>query len=329
MRTNFNEIVSSEREYFDNIDELIKTTKQNEEEIQCLKEEVDRIKKERQVRSSYSNKETIDNSPISYIRRKYQNKDIDVNIYKEMLFMATSIDELYGILPDNRNSEFIDIMNALMMKIQKELVFYKRQVLESTDKETLEEAKKEILELEQKKNLLLEYKEEQELIEEDEESVQISRDKKKLLFISPDYNNITNTKKTTLYSDIMCIPKEYHENLSRMLEDLIDGNFREFKSVKGDKSMIKMLELKYGNLRLFFDFIDNEHIIVIGAILKKVNTSSIYKANLRKHSANFTTCKPYIEARLQDQSFIEQNKNITEDILQVLKKSIKKEGKVI
>ena len=328
MKTRIEEIIKEEKEYLENIDALVSAVKSNQQEITDLKKQIEdtKLKRKTSIRAVPNNKEF---SSPNRIRKTYQSKEVNVELYKEMLFLSNTIEDLETFLPKGNDSEFSDVINMLMMELQKELVFYQKSISEIEIKEMLEEVRQEIIELENKKNLLLKYKESQEDVKEEEETVEITEGKKHLFFISRNPENMTNMQKTSLYTDISSIPCEYHEELGKLLKALTEGHFKQIRRLKEKRTLEKMLELKSKELRLFFDIIDDNHLIVIGAIVKKVNVSSYYRANLRMHSAIFRKCKPYIEALKENEEFIQESEQITEGFFDILMPKTTREKRMI
>lgn len=76
MRTNFNEIVSSDNDYFDNINSLIEAASENEEELIRLREEIRSIKEERKANTSFSD---VAKSVVADISSDFTPTDVTVD----------------------------------------------------------------------------------------------------------------------------------------------------------------------------------------------------------------------------------------------------------
>ncbi len=137
-----------------------------------------------------------------------------------------------------------------------------------------------------------------------------------LIYLMNEQNNIV------VSSDLKAVPIEYYDSFYRLLSSIQDGTFKNFKRIgtRSDTFKNVMMEVKEHQTRIVFGQIDANTYIILTLFVKKVDTSSDYKANLRKIDNLYYKMKSQIMDVLSTNydSCIQTNKEITENLFQKL-----------
>lgn len=255
----------------------------------------------------------IDLSPsYEFPKESIPNRTININvenIYQNIKNM-TSYEDIIAYLKVSINSDkYIDTINCLIAylieekvtikKLQNEEYLKTKQVPDSFDDEY---SKIDFL-------LSILYKLQYEPSNEEQE-------KNKLIYLMTDCNNIS------IVNDLKSIPIEYYDSFYRLLSSIQNGKFKNFKRIgtKSDTFKNSLMEVKEHQTRIVFSQIDTNTYIILTLFLKKVDTSSDYKANLRNADSLYSKMKEQIFLELSDNysEFISINDNITDNLINKL-----------
>lgn len=111
-----------------------------------------------------------------------------------------------------------------------------------------------------------------------------------LIYLMTDCDNISIT------NDLKAIPTEYYDSFYRLLSSIRNGNFKNFKRIgtKSDTFRNALMEVKEHQTRVVFSQINANTYIILTLFIKKVNTSSDYKSNLRNADSLYSKMKMQI-----------------------------------
>lgn len=133
---------------------------------------------------------------------------------------------------------------------------------------------------------------------------------------------MTNCSNTSIVNDLKSVPIEYYDSFYRLLSSIQNGNFKDFKRIgtKSDTFKNSLMEVREHQTRIVFSQIDTNTYIILTLFLKKVDTSSDYKANLRNVDNLYFKMKEKILFELSNNylEFMSINDNITDNLVNKL-----------
>ena len=312
LKFNLDDIISDDNDYYSNVEKLFDQIEENDIEIKKIKTRVEELK-ENINRSSkkINHEEKTDNSENSK-NKKYDSKEIDVSSYIELLYCADSIEDLSTFLPKASDKNFDSIINALMLHLQREFVFFSKYLNElDISKEELIHTKQDLNRISRLKDLLLDYKES--FIEEDKETI----DNKQQLFYLQ-----TSSGNYKILNDIKQIPIEYYDKLYILFNSLQNGRYKNLKVLSGSTMGSGYYEVRLPELRLTFMRLRPDTLCVMSAFLKKANKTRHHhylQQALRGPKKMFDANKDYLMSQLDNPEFIESQNKLTENIYATLR----------
>lgn len=262
--------------------------------------------------NNYEKVDITPNYPSEVIKENAPNKTIKINvqnIYQNIKSM-TSYEEICMYLKKTINPDkYIDTINCLIAHLIEEKVAIKKLQNEEylKTKQIAHTFDDDYSKIDFLLNILYKLQYEPNVTDES---------KNKLIYLMTDCNNIS------IVNDLKSIPIEYYDSFYRLLSSIQNGNFKNFKRIgtKSDTFKNSLMEVKEHQTRIVFSQIDAHTYIILTLFLKKVDTSSDYKANLRNADSLYSKMKEQIFSELSDNylEFLDINDNITKNLFNKL-----------
>ncbi|MGN0973759.1 MAG: hypothetical protein ACI4OT_03360 [Bacilli bacterium] len=306
------DILNEDTTYQEKIISLLTKLEDNEEEIEQLKEKIDKLIKKSKKDKIISDTKNKTSSP-KHVKAKKEIITVDnMEYYKELLSISTSIDDLKEFLPKKTDDNYDTIINSLLLSLQKDYVVCQKLAETSSDKEELKILKREIQNIEDKKNLIYDYKDAL-------ENQQIAElvDKKAKIFYT-----LTNRGNVKLLGDIKEIPSEVYDDFNVLFESIRTGKFKNPKVIKSGNRFYgnPFMEVKLKQARITFEILSQDIIVVTGAFVKKVQTSKRYNSIMINNKQLFLANKEELLAKKDNKQFIESQNKITEEVSKIFRK---------
>lgn len=253
--------------YFNNIDIIIELRNKNinNEKIKTLKDK---------------RKQLIDYvSSIKDEAKEQKNKrkeEIDISFYIE--FIEDSQDDSYiNILPTSNDKESLMIIDTVLSYYLKEINTLKYLLSLSDDKEY-------IYILEKNNNIfnkILEYK--TKLLTEPENNLKVEQNE--VVYYMNGYLSY-------LYSDIVDNP-EIYASIKTLVDSIKSGNFKNIRYFTNNgktKGLVEVRDIR-NSTRVLFDIIGYKKYCIIGAIVGKKESNTLYKERLVSRYAKYKSDK--------------------------------------
>lgn len=232
---------------------------------------------------------------------KSQDSVIDEIYNKISLLSCTSKEELLtsmkNILSDTSNS--IDLFDKLKLKLYEEIVLYVN--LSYKENDAIKDIRDIIASLRLKIELLNN-------IEEQKEIKEISLEHNELLFLETNSLNVI-----ALESIRKNIPIEYYNEFKILLENILNGTFKNLKRLKNG-----LYEVKAFKVRILFVVLKKGHYLILDAFMKKEDTSAYYKSLVDNRLSQYLNSKDYYLSCLDSEESILKHKNYLVNILDML-----------
>ena len=189
----------------------------------------------------------------------------DITFYIDFIELNIDNDSYLSVLPSTKNNNDIKLLDRIISYFIKEKNSYKQYLSFDGDLEALELY--ESYDTVCKK--LLDYKENLFIEEEKEEK------------ILNEVSYYMNGDEPYLYTDIEDYPETY-ESIEMLLNSLKKGEFKNIKTFNHNEKTKGLLELRdlTHRTRLLFDIVGRKKYCVIGAVVNKTDTNTLYKERL-------------------------------------------------
>ena len=299
-----------EKEYKTELDKKAQIKKYNEfmENLKDPKEKIEEISL-----LSNSNEEIIN------------QKDININNYYIEVFNADNFEELEIVLPKN-SSNFLTIVNLILLRINKEINEANEIIYTCGDQELIQETKAYLEILEDKFSLLVDYRDLEEIDYVEDEN---QRKKPTYLIFIPNQNG-----KINFLTDLKNIKTDNEEQMINGIKKLKENTIKIYKKLTKiqNNKIAGVSEARINNqCRIFIDrYHTNEanFVFIIGAIQKKCNQNSYYYVHLENRISEYRSYRQYIMPLLQSDK-ITDIINQQEEIYNLLVSSLEVEEKYI
>lgn len=132
----------------------------------------------------------------------------------------------------------------------------------------------------------------------------------KLLFLTSKNGNVVP------YESLRKMAPEYYYKFKLLLSLLKRGKFKRLKRFIS----VDFFELRFQDVRLFFDFLNNDTIIVIDGVVKKIYNSNNYDHSLTHRNNQYMVVKDKYLSLVDNEDFLAQHDKYLEDIFALLEK---------
>lgn len=252
--------------YFNNIDIIIdlRNNNKNNEKLKALKE-----KKKNFIDYEKQEKEEQREKTLK------QKENVDISFYIEFIENVDN-DEFLSILPNNKDKASLLIIDTILSYYLKEINTLKYLISISEDQEYINSLEKYLLIF----NTILDYK--NKLLSVNEEKQVIDNE----IFY------YMNGNISYIYNDILDYP-EIYESIKVLIDSIKNGSFKNIKYFTNNgktKGLVEVRDIR-NNTRVLFDIVGYKKYCIIGAIVGKKETNSIYKERLISRYAKYKSDK--------------------------------------
>lgn len=311
MRFDIKDIIDEEKEPEENISALFESVSLNEEKIQSLEEEVCSLKKRMPEKKKINLIEKIENKPKKK-KQEYEICDKDVSYYLDLLDVSEDVLDLEEFMPNKEDKDYSEIMNSIMMCLQKEFVFYNRMMFSCTSKDELNSIKNELLLIDRKRNLIREF------MKKTEPFIELSREDIHIFYTKTSLGNVK------LLNDIKKIPKENYDEFYTLFQSIQSGNLKNPKVISSNNRFYgrPFFEVKLNHARITFEVLRSDVVVITGAFVKKVQTSKKYNNTMINNKQLFLNNYDYLLENLDNVTFKKEQEEVTKQVEKILKKEV-------
>ena len=200
------------------------------------------------------------------------------------------------------------IINSILMYFIKECVEIEKFIAkENLNKEEKNDFQEEIRSKQTLIHKIAEYRN-QPIIEEDKKY------NNNIIYLTSPSDNIY------AQSDLKDISKEFYDSFLELLNSIIDGTFKNVKCFTNHNKIGKLYEVKNFQTRIIFDRINKDTYVIISVFIKKTDKDLRYFEQIINRSSKYFSIKEILKEAAKNQIFIDKNKQITEEILGVLRR---------
>lgn len=257
-------------------------------------------------------------SPSSFSKKV---KQVDISFYLDSIENCQNLDELTYLLPKKNTDNFHDVISSILLWIQKEKLEISRLIYSEKnlmDKGELQEFRKDVEKLNYLTKRIQEYYE-QETRKQNQEIQEETQNQ--LIFLEK-----TNGKNGFIASIDKDIEKECYHELLELLNSIMNGTFKNVKTLIHNNKVKGISEVKLNQSRIIFKRIEKDIFVVIDAFTKKCDSDSIYFVNLENKISEFYQQKEQILELIKSEQYLEEQAKETEYVLDFLN-SNKRKGK--
>lgn len=132
-----------------------------------------------------------------------------------------------------------------------------------------------------------------------------------------------NTPGGAIYAenDLIAISREYYEGFKNLLLSIENGTFKNVKKFPGNGTALSgIAEVKDYKIRVLFDRVARDKYIIIDIFVKKSDNDKAYQESLRARVDYYKKNKNVILSSLDDESYLNEQAKIRNNIIQGLEK---------
>lgn len=235
-------------------------------------------------------------------------KMIDVVFYLNQIKECTSIDEILSVLPKNKGYNFENTINTILLYFIEECVEIEQFIAsENLTKKDQEGFIKELHEIQKTINAIVDYRN-QEHIEEKQEI------KNYLVYLTSSSGNVY------ALSDLKTIDVEYYESFLELIQSIQEGTFKNVKAFNNNNKIGQLYEVKNFKTRIVFAKISKNTFVIISMFMKKSDNDLKYREQIVNRSLKYHYYKEDLKKSCHNPLFIEENEQITKELLEILTK---------
>lgn len=284
------------------------------------------LKKQNKEYLKVLNSDKVDiNSPISKIK-KVKNKlsleekenatlKIDISFYINCIEQVSNLDELQEFLPDKSNSDYIDIINAILIKLLEERIIIQR-LIKDTDKNDPDILyyQEELDKVVNKINYIKNYN--SRIVFSKEEVI---KKENHVIFLT------TNMDNNCFMNDLLKNVDEHHYvYVKELLKSIKDGTFKNVKAFTENNSLTGVFEVKLSQLRVLFRRLKPGIYVVTQVLVKKFQTGHHYHSTMISRNSLYNNQEQTLLSKSKDKEFLNYNQEVYNGIINYL--DISKKG---
>ena len=130
-----------------------------------------------------------------------------------------------------------------------------------------------------------------------------------------------NSNDSSILKDIEHIPSEYYNEVSTLLESIINNTFKKFKRFKKLHSSYEIngfCEVRGKKIRIIFKRLNNDTYAIITIFMKKTTTDNGYRDFVRNKINTYISFSNYIKNNLNNPNFLLSNASYLEELFNKL-----------
>lgn len=241
----------------------------------------------------------------------------EVSIYIELYrkINMTNIDELPTILPNEFDYHYNEILLRLCAESLKEIKECEELKLSENIEEDIE--LDTIIETEKRKIKFIKS-----LLEPHKDLTRESIPQNKII-LAPNLND-----NVSIFKDIERIPLEYYEEVSTLLESIINNTFKNFKRLTTMFEINGFCEVKGTKIRIVFKRLNVDTYALVTIFMKKTTTDNGYRDFIRGKISSFIPIIKLLKDNLDNPEFLEINDSYVNELYNKLKMNTPKERRM-
>lgn len=261
--------------------------------------------------------EPEDDCEDKFILHVTKNDLLDVSTYRNSILSCDDTDFITELLPSSFEKDYDDIIFSLLLSFYNDI----NDAFELSSQDDKDFWLDEVEKYKNIVNIIKGYiQENQDSVAQEEISDKDSVPKKKIVFLK-------NTKgEPRIISDVLDIDVSDYPYILTILNNIKDGKVKHIKKFYNHEELRHIYAIRQGDVRVFFANLTNDTVIILGAIAKRFQNSSLYSELLARRSNRFSSQKESIMSSLDSQEYLKENEesfNQLVYLLSVQKKKIK------
>ena len=130
--------------------------------------------------------------------------------------------------------------------------------------------------------------------------------------------------------DLDRIPVDYYDEVSSLMESIVDGTFKRFKKFNKstDLNVAGISEVRGHKVRILFDRIDSNTYAIITTFLKKADNEKVYREFIRCRIAEYKNNENIYKKAILDPELMELNEEYVNELWDKLGNSKEKSSKI-
>lgn len=225
---------------------------------------------------------------------------------------SSPIESIASLLPNINDPNFYSTINDLMIECQKDIVFTSDYLLEfgeTMDDKESDEIKKQI---QHKKDIFNVLKNCRVNITEDDEIIE-TKNHPLLIHLTNSANN------SYLYQDLQELPSDLHKHFLKIFEPLITGESMVLNRLSCPREVV-YAKNKIHQARIYMTHISSNIYAILGAMNKKTSWATTQRKFISNRYGIWIKERDDIVQKLSDQNYIEEQKELSDKVLQLLKR---------
>lgn len=293
------------------VEELLTVIKDNIEENAKMQAEIQKLKlehtkdlnkKEINIKNplnTTSLTEKDDTSLISIIEEDENKLNDYFQALQDIQKSPTMIEQIREILPFRENSDYLEIIKGLKLKLLREIkensqiINYFKDDISSSE---LTDFRNQIA-LDREKIRIINIIEHEKDSKKAEEVV-----KNELIF------TITSGGNIRILEEIDYISQEYYPSFKMLFDSIIDGSFKNLKHFNNNGNLIGVSQVKDFKTRIVFKRIGENAYAIITMFVKKSDNDKGYKLSLINRINEFKSQEKMLKELIADPEFLQENR---------------------
>lgn len=265
------------------------------------------------------NEKTIEEVPLINDVEKEKERIINVNSYLNQIRLCNDPDFITEVLPSIYDSNYEEVMIAILMALYNELCFANQMLKQSDDDNEKLYLQDEIEKCNMVIKVIKSYNKD-EIDEENCDTFEYDNDKIcRLLYLEKSNGSLY------VDDDISDINDEDYGHTRNLINILISGRKFSEKRFIGMEDFKGLSAVRNGNSRIVFQRVSNNTIIVLGIFTKRCQNTIAYRDFIKRRAKLFHEQKESLKEKSSDKDFLEYSDGITQNILDSLNNNIVKE----
>lgn len=258
------------------------------------------------------------NIPVKEELKKENNiitLNIDAKEYINKIKRNDNLEEIKSLLPIKGTLNYNHIINIIILSLYEDIIDYKKMLLEDKhimNEEEIDVFQNEINQLMLKINYLKTLNKVVPKVQKEQEEPQND-----FIFLQ------TKSGNYSIFSDIKEIAFEHYYLFETLLKEMKNNKFRNIKYISNNDALQDTIEVKYNQARITFVKLRKNKYVILDMFIKKVQTNAIYKASLKNKIDLYRENYKVINDLIDNESFIDDNNKIFEQVLKILSKEPK------
>jgi len=280
---------------------LLKVIEEDCRVSKATRDQIERLKKASINRSNQTEQEEIDELNSMFD----EEEDLVDPFEDEVLFYLQdyralepgfSEDDFFAILPSRKGYNYQKIMYRLIAESIKDIKEL-RELMYEEDSISSEELNEYNLLLENEKRKI--------------EMLKQALKAPKSMFEEETKNTVllvpTEALNIRVIDELEHVPIEYHERFLELINSIIDGTFKNVKTLTNNKYLSGISEVKVFGARVVFERIGRNCYAIITAFIKKSTYDKAYAETLRSKVSDYKRNAESIKALQYDDNFMQEN----------------------